>query len=105
MDLEQINLKQDIIFKKLETMDEFLKLDKGDTIVVVWSDNFLCHTQKSKKIMMYKIYDAKHHSDEIICQIKDNHYFNYKMYLGLDTQNKNTSNARAVYKLEVIEEE
>jgi hypothetical protein len=38
-------------------------------------------------------------SDEIICKLKGNHYFNWKMHLGFDTPNVNTSQALSVYQV------
>lgn len=68
-------------FIKLETKEQFMNLKGGDQIVVKWSDHWVDHTPKAKKVMTYNIYQNKGQCDEIICQKKDNHYFNYLMHL------------------------
>lgn len=84
---------------KLTTKKDFIKLKIGDFILVKWSDFFVKHHENSHKIMSYSVYENKIRSDEIICKIKGNHYFNWKMYLGLDTIGVNTSQALTVYKI------
>lgn len=66
---------------KPETMKDFEMLKRNDCIIVQWSDNYIKHTPKSKKISCYNIYQVKKDDKEVICKRKDNHYFNYKMYL------------------------
>lgn len=85
--------KQKVKFELLESIDQFEKLKKGDDILVRWSDYYVKHTQGAKDIMIYKI--TKILGNEIICQNKYNHYFNYKLYLG-----KN-SVALEVYKISI----
>ena len=85
---------------KLESLEQFEELEKGETIIVVWSDYFVRHTQGASKIMPYNIEKLQKYNDEIICKIEGNHFFNYKMHLGLDTPGINTSHALEVYKLE-----
>lgn len=82
--------------KKLKTLQEFKNLKKGDVILVNWGEA----PRKAKKIMLYHIPKVQHEHDEIICNVKLNHYFNYKMHLGLDTIGKCTSNAKVVYLIE-----
>ena len=82
---------------KLKKEEQFLELKKGDLIAVKWSRFFVKHHENAETEMTYNIHENKSHSDEIICKIKGNHYFNYKMHLGLDTPGVNTSNALEVY--------
>ena len=77
----------------LNTIEQFKEIKKGDSILVEWSDYYVRHTPKAKKIMFYSIYLNKDSHSEIICQIKENHYFNYEMYL------EGASVAREVYKV------
>lgn len=81
---------------KLQLMnkeEQFKNLKKEDLILVKWTNYFVKHTPKSKNIMLYNIYENKDSQDEIICQIKNNHYFNYKRYI------QGLSNALEVYKI------
>jgi len=82
----------------IKTVEQFEQLNKGDSILVKWNDYFVKHTPKSKNIMFYNVYMNKTNSSntEIICQVKNNHYFNYMRYL------EKLSNALEVYK--VVEE-
>lgn len=66
-------------FKKLSTKEDFLKLKKSDTIIVKWNDNAVKHNKTLKKIMLYNIFDIHADDEEIICQKKGNHYFNYDL--------------------------
>lgn len=69
---------------KLELMTdikEFERLEKGDLILVKWSDNWVKHNQGAKKVMLYNIYENKNSHKEIICQKRYNHYFNYMRYV------------------------
>lgn len=79
-------------FELLDSIEQFKQLKKGDMILVRWSDYFVKHTKSAKPIMLYSI-DKIHLDNEIICQRKDNHYFNYSMYL------RNNSVALEVYKV------
>ena len=58
-----------------------MHLRKGDLIVVKWSDDWVRHTPGAKKIKPYNVVDVYKDSNEVICQKKGNHYFNYRMYL------------------------
>lgn len=81
--------------KLIKDICEFEKLKKGDLILVKWSDNFTRHTPGAKEIMLYDIYENKTNNNytEIICQKKNNHYFNYKNHL------EGISSALEVYKI------
>ncbi len=82
--------------KELKSLEDFKSLTFGQQILVEWSDYFVKHHEKSCKVMLYRIYKHKRDQTEIICQVKENHYFNYNMFLGLDTPNVNTSQALSV---------
>ena len=77
----------------IDNIEKFEKLNKDDLILVKWTNYFVKHTPQSKNIMFYNIYENKDNQQEIICQRKDNHYFNYDRYL------KGLSNAIEVYKV------
>lgn len=68
-------------FELLNTKEQFQGLKKGDAILVKWADYFVKHHEKSKNIMFYNVLENRENQQEIICQKKDNHYFNYDMYL------------------------
>jgi len=68
-------------FSKIETLEQFEALEKGQQILVKWSDYWAKHTPGGNKIKFYKIYENKAKDSEIICQKRNNHYFNYKMFL------------------------
>lgn len=51
--------------------------------------------------MLYEIPKVQHKEGEIICNVKLNVYFNYKMHLSLDTKGVCTSNAKEVFLIEV----
>ena len=84
------------MFRKLN-IDNIIELKIGDFLLVVWSDFFVKHHPNSERIMLYSIKQIKVNQNEIILDIPWNHYFNYKMYLGLDTPGANTSQAQEVY--------
>lgn len=77
----------------LESLDQFKELKKGDEILVRWSDYYVKYTRGAKHIMVYKIPVIL--ENEIICQKKYNHYFNYKLYL------EKKSVALEVYKISI----
>lgn len=77
----------------INTKEEFEKLEKGELILVKWDDYFVKHTPKTINIMLYAIYENKASHEEIICQRKDNHYFNYDRHL------QGLSSALEVYKV------
>jgi len=66
---------------KLETLEQFEELKIGDFIIVKWSDYNIKHNEGMEKIMSYSIVENRKSNNEIICRIKGNHYFNYKMLL------------------------
>lgn len=76
---------------KLTKPEEFENLKKNDLILVKWADYQVKHLPNCKKIMFYNIYENKKRSDEIICKLRGNHYFNWKIYL------QNLSWAEEVY--------
>lgn len=80
-------------FIKLTEKNQFEELKRGDLIIVEWSNYYVEHVQGVKKIMSYNIYENKKICNEIICQRRYNHYFNYNMYLNGE------SNALEVYKV------
>jgi len=79
---------------KLTTKEQFEKLKRWDLIIVEWSDYSIKHHDDMKRIMTYRIYENKTRLEEIICKLKNNHYFNYDLYL------KGQSHALDVYKIE-----
>jgi len=71
-------------------------------LLVEWTNYYVKHHQAyggCGKKMHYYVYENKSRCDEIICRIKGNHFFNYKMFLGLDTPGINTSQAIEIYLL------
>lgn len=66
-------------FELLENIEQFKHLKKGDMILVRWSDYYIKHTKGIKPIMLYEI--PKILGNEVICQSRNNHYFNFKLYL------------------------
>lgn len=80
-------------FIELTTEEQFLNLKEGDCILVKWSDYTIKHNEGKSKINMYNIYENKLRCDEIICELENNHYFNWKMHL------KGISCAEEVYSL------
>lgn len=83
-------------FAKLTTPEQFINLKKGDLIIVKWSDYTVKHTKGIKKIQSYNIALNKTEGSytEIICQTRNNHYFNWDRYL------KGLSGAEEVYLIE-----
>ena len=78
-------------FELLENIEQFKQLKKKDMIIVKWSDYYIKHNKNIKPIMLYEIHKIL--GSEIICQNRNNHYFNYDMYL------KGDSVALEVYKV------
>lgn len=68
-------------FVLLDKKEQFEELKKGDFIIVKWWDNYVKHVPGCKRVMAYNIYQNKVDCKEIICQKKNNHYFNYERYL------------------------
>lgn len=79
--------------KLLEHKEEFKEVKKGDLLLVHWSDYYTRRTEKVEEIMFYRIVNIQ--ENEIICNRKYNHFFNYNLYLD------KKSNALEVYKVEV----
>ena len=67
--------------REINTVEEFENLKRGDMLLIEWSDYFVKHHPKSKKIELYSIYKVYPNNHEVICRMKDNHYFNYNLYL------------------------
>lgn len=87
-----------MIFKKLETIKDFENLKKGYLILVQWK--YHARDGKNKPLprtAAYKIYQVKKSCNEIICQCKDNIYFNYEMLI------KGESIASEVYLVRSVE--
>ncbi|MGL5347610.1 MAG: hypothetical protein ACRDA3_09680 [Peptostreptococcaceae bacterium] len=80
-------------FELLENIEQFDQIKKGDMILVKWSDYYIKHTKATKPIMFYEI--QKILGNEVICQSRNNHYFNYDMYL------EKNSVALEVYKVSI----
>ena len=79
--------------KLLKYKEDFEEIEIGDLILVHWKEYYTRHTEEIEKVMFYKI--AKIQENEIICNKKYNHFFNYNLYLD------KKSNALEVYKVEV----
>ena len=73
-------------FKKLETIHDFENLKEGDRIIVKWSDYLIKHTPGVKKLKMYEIELIKPEQQEIICELENNHYFNWEVFLERRSQ-------------------
>lgn len=82
-------------FQLLGDISDFEDLKKGDKIIVRWSEYIASHTKGMKEIMMYDVFENKEKDKEIICQYKNNHYFNYELYVDGE------SNALEVYKVQI----
>lgn len=79
--------------KLLKYKEDFEEIEIGDLILVHWKEYYTRRTEEIEKVMFYKI--AKIQENEIICNKKYNHFFNYDLYLD------KKSNALEVYKVEV----
>lgn len=79
--------------KLLDKIEQFKQLKRGDMILVMWSDYYIKHTKGIKPIMIYEI--QKILDNEVICQSKNNHYFNFILYL------EKKSVALEVYKISI----
>lgn len=79
--------------KLLDKIEQFKQLKRGDMILVMWSDYYIKHTKGIKPIMIYEV--AKILGNEVICQSKNNHYFNFILYL------EKKSVALEVYKISI----
>ena len=67
--------------REINTVEEFESLKRGDMLLIEWSDEFVKHHPKSKKIDLYTIFKVSLNDHEVICRMKGNHYFNYNLYL------------------------
>lgn len=68
--------------KKLTTIEEFENLKQGDIVVVEYDEKQPYWNKKMQGIKSYNIHSVKTRQKELILQIKNNHYFNYEMYLN-----------------------
>lgn len=78
--------------KVLDNIDQFKQLKKGDRLLIRWDDYFIKHNKGVRSIMLYEI--SKVSGNEVICQSRNNHYFNYNLYL------EKKSMALEVYKVQ-----
>lgn len=67
-------------FIELDTLSDFEYLEPGDIIIVKWTDYTIKHQQNIEKVKSYKILEHKKAQHEIICQLPENHYFNYMQF-------------------------
>ena len=67
--------------KDIETLDDFQRLQKGDTVAVEWKRD-MYFGNKQKRFGTYEIVENKERTTEIIFQVKNNVYFNYNMFLN-----------------------
>lgn len=74
-------ISKSVEFKLLKTIQDFNNLNKGDLILVKWDRFTVKHTRNCDEIMYYKIHEVKRNQGEVICKLKNNHYFNYDRYL------------------------
>lgn len=82
-----------MIITKLETREQFNKVDENSLLIVQWGAG--SHAKHlGETITAGKVYEVKPHYDEVIVRIKDNLYFNIQMYLD------GKSGAKEVYLVE-----
>lgn len=77
--------------KKLTTIEEFENLKPGDIVVVEYDEKQPYWNREMQGIKSYNIHSVKTRQKELILQIKNNHYFNYEMYLKGTSVVKNAS--------------
>ncbi len=70
-----------ITTKKIETLEDFKNLKKGDLVAVEWKRD-MYFGNKTKRFGTYEIVENKERTNEIILQVKNNVYFNYNMFLN-----------------------
>jgi len=86
-----------VITKKLKTTSDFEQIKKGDILAVEWHrDSYIGN--KRTRFAVYTVYenhnnDGKYDKEEIILQLKNNVYFNYKLFLD---PTMGSSNAKSV---------
>ncbi len=67
--------------KNIETLDEFKRLKMNDCVICEFKRDAYVGNKKTR-FGTYQIYAVKHDQNEIILQLKNNVYFNYKMFLN-----------------------
>lgn len=81
-----------ITTKQLKTLDDFQSIKKGDYLACEFHREVHDYP-KSYKFNIFKVYAVKHNTSEIILQKKNNIYFNYNLFLGIESGNSNLLNA------------
>lgn len=82
--------------KKLNTIEDFENLKKGDFLAVEWNRNAY-YKNKYCRFAVYEIFENKKDTKEIILQKKNNVYFNYEMYLNPKIGISNAENVTLIY--------
>jgi len=67
--------------KNIETLDDFKRLKINDCVICEFKRDSYVGNKKTR-FGTYQIYAVKHDQNEIILQLKNNVYFNYKMFLS-----------------------
>jgi len=70
-----------IITKKLETIEDFESLKKGDIIACEFKRDVHDYPKKSFRFKVFEIFDVLPRTKEIVLQKKNNIYFNYGMFI------------------------
>ena len=72
---------------KLTSLKEFLKLKKGDEVIVNWNKDGETWDKEMSGRKLYKIlkvqkdYEDCEYADEIILRVKGNIFFNFRLFL------------------------
>lgn len=82
-----------IAFKELKTIEDFESLKKGDQVACEFKRDVNDYPKKYR-FNIFKIYDVKTNTTEIILQKKNNLYFNYLMFINGES---NLSMAYLIY--------
>lgn len=69
-------------FIKLDNLEQFENLKKGDVILISWNSKSEVWDKGMMGDMIYTISENRESCDEIILRYRGNHYFNYKMFLN-----------------------
>ena len=85
-----------ITVKKLETLEDFEGLKKGDSVAVEWKRDVRKDKRGDKRtrFAVYEVADNLAHMTEIILEKKMNVYFNYTMFLN--PEKHGVSNVREI---------
>jgi hypothetical protein len=84
-----------ITTKELKTLDDFKAVKRGDLLAVEWHrDSYIgnCRT----RLAVYKVAEVHECAAEIILQKKNNVYFNYRLFLGIEDGHSNAKNVTLV---------